>query len=84
MCKNAMTQNLLFVKKIARDRNLFHHLVRPLVSTVFHRVRFSLRKAVSIVFEMRTTAKNFSTKQIAKQLKLKIIKQKKTFSKEKV
>ncbi|MBC7494171.1 MAG: HTH domain-containing protein, partial [Flavobacterium sp.] len=47
-----------------------HHIESPIVDTIFHRVRFGLRKAFTIVFEMSATTKGFSTKQIAKRLKI--------------
>ena len=57
-------------KNFARDCNACHHIESPIVDTIFHRVRFGLRKAFTIVFEMSATTKGFSTKQIAKRLKI--------------
>ena len=57
-------------KNFARDCNACHHIESPIVGTVFHRVRFGLRKAFTIVFEMSATTKSLSTRQIAKRLKI--------------
>ena len=56
-------------KNFARDCNVCHHIESPIVDTIFHKVRFGLRKAFTIVFEMSAITKGFSTKQIAKRLK---------------
>jgi len=40
------------------------------VSTIFHRVRFGLRKAFTIVFKMSATTKSMSTREMAKRLKI--------------
>jgi response regulator of citrate/malate metabolism len=40
------------------------------MSTIFHRVRFCLRKDFVIVFEMSATTKSLSAKQMAKRLKI--------------
>lgn len=57
-------------KNFARDCNLCHHIESPIVGTMFHRVRFGLRKAFAIAFELSATTKGISTKQMANRLKI--------------
>jgi transposase-like protein len=57
-------------KNFARDCNLCHHIESPIVDTMFHRVRFGLRKAFTIAFELSATTKGISTKQMANRLKI--------------
>ena len=57
-------------KNFARDCNTFHHIESPITGAIFHRVRFGLRKAFTIVFEMSATTKSLSTRQMAKGLKI--------------
>ena len=47
-----------------------HHIESPIVDTMFHRVRFGLRKAFTIAFELSATTKGISTKQMANRLKI--------------
>lgn len=54
-------------KNLARDCNRCHHIESPTVDTLFHRVRFGLRKAFTIVFEMSATSKGLSSLQVAKR-----------------
>jgi transposase-like protein len=54
-------------KNLARDCNRCHHIESPTVDTLFHRVRFGLRKAFTIVFEMSATSKGLSSLQAAKR-----------------
>lgn len=54
-------------KNFARDCNRCHHIESPTVDTLFHRVRFGLRKAFWIVFEMSATTKGLSSLQVAKR-----------------
>lgn len=54
-------------KNLARDCNRCHHVESPTAGTLFHRVRFGLRKAFAIVFEMSTTTKSHSSSIIAKR-----------------
>ena len=54
-------------KNLARDCNRCHHIESPTVNTLFHRVRFGLRKAFAIVFEMSATSKGLSSLQVAKR-----------------
>lgn len=57
-------------KNFARDCNSCHHIESPIVGTMFHRVRFGLRKAFTVIFELSATTKGISTKQIANRLKI--------------
>ena len=54
-------------KNLARDCNRCHHIESPTVDTLFHRVRFGLRKAFAIAFEMSATSKGLSSLQAAKR-----------------
>ena len=57
------------IRKInfARDCNRCHHVESPTANTIFHRVRFGVRKAFGIVFEMSATTKSMSSSQMAKR-----------------
>lgn len=57
-------------KNLARDCNRCHHIESPTVDTLFHRVRFGLRKAFTIVFEMSATSKGLSSLQVAKRFSI--------------
>jgi len=52
----------------ARDCNMCHHIESPSAGTLFHRVKFGLRKAFTIVFEMSAATKSISASQISKRL----------------
>ncbi len=52
----------------ARDCNSCHHIESPTSGTLFHKVKFGLRKAFTIVFEMSAATKSISASQIAKRL----------------
>lgn len=54
----------------ARDCNRCHHVESPTANTLFHRLRFGLRKAFTIVFEMSATTKSISASQISRRLKI--------------
>jgi transposase-like protein len=54
-------------KNLARDCNRCHHVESPTAGTLFHRVRFGIRKAFGIVFEMSATTKGLSASQVAKR-----------------
>ena len=64
------TKFTVFLKNFARERNACHHIESPIGNTIFHRVRFGLWKAFTIVFERSATTKDFSTKQTKKRLKI--------------
>ncbi len=54
-------------KNLARDCNRCHHIESPTANTLFHRLRFGIRKAFMIVFEMSATTKGLSSSQVAKR-----------------
>jgi hypothetical protein len=54
-------------KNLARDSNRCHHVESPTAGTLSHRVRFGIRKAFGIVFEMNATTKGLSSSQVAKR-----------------
>ena len=54
----------------ARDCNLCHHIESPTANTLFHKVKFGVRKAFTIVFEMSATTKSLSSSQMARRLKI--------------
>lgn len=54
-------------KNLARDCNRCHHVESPTAGTLFHRLRFGIRKAFGIVFEMSATTKGMSASQVAKR-----------------
>jgi transposase-like protein len=57
-------------KNLARDCNRCHHVESPTSGTLFHRVRFGIRKAFGIVFEMSATTKGLSSSQVAKRYEI--------------
>ena len=54
----------------ARDCNLCHHIESPTANTLFHKVKFGIRKAFAIVFEMSATTKSTSSSQMARRLSI--------------
>lgn len=52
---------------LARDCNRCHHIESPTANTLFHRVKFGIKKAFGIVFEMSATTKSISASQVAKR-----------------
>jgi len=54
-------------KNLARDCNRCHHIESPTAGTMFHRVRFGVRKAFMITFEMSATTKGLSASQLSKR-----------------
>lgn len=54
----------------ARDCNLCHHIESPTANTLFHKVKFGVRKAFTIVFEMSAATKSVSSSQMARRLKI--------------
>jgi len=54
-------------KNLARDCNRCHHIESPTANTLFHSLRFGIRKAFMIVFEMSATTKGLSSSQLAKR-----------------
>lgn len=61
------TKFTIRAKNKARDCNRCHHVESPTAATLFHRVRFGVRKAFGIVFEMSATSKGLSAKQVARR-----------------
>lgn len=57
-------------RNLARDCNRCHHVESPTAGTLFHRVRFGVRKAFGIVFEMSATTKGLSSSQVAKRYEI--------------
>jgi len=51
----------------ARDCNRCHHIDSPTANTLFHKVKFGLRKAFLIIFEMSASTKGLSASQVAKR-----------------
>lgn len=64
------TKHTIRKKNYARDCNLCHHVESPTANTLFHKVKFGVRKAFTIVFEMSSTTKSVSASQIARRLKI--------------
>ena len=58
------------LKNFDIERNAGHHFESPIGNKIFHRVRFGICKAFTIVFERSATTKDFSTKQTTKRLKI--------------
>jgi hypothetical protein len=54
-------------KNLARDCNRCHHIESPTAGTMFHRLRFGIRKAFMIAFEMSATTKGISASQLSKR-----------------
>jgi len=53
---------------LARDCNGCHHIESPTANTMFHKVKFGIRKAFIIAFEMSATTKSISSSQMARRL----------------
>jgi transposase-like protein len=64
------TKHTIRKKNLARDCNRCHHVESPTAGTLFHRVRFGIRKAFGIVFEMSATTKGLSSSQVAKRYEI--------------
>jgi len=60
-------------KNFARDCNACHHIESPTAGTLFHKVKFGLRKAFTIVFEMSATTKSISANQMSKRIEVRYI-----------
>jgi hypothetical protein len=57
-------------KNLARDCNRCHHIESPTAGGLFHKVKFGLKKAFCIVFEMSATTKSMSANQMSKRLEI--------------
>jgi len=51
----------------SRECHRCHHIESPTANTIFHRLRFGIRKAFMIVFEMSATTKSLSASQVSKR-----------------
>lgn len=60
-------------KNLARDCNKCHHIESPTAGTLFHKVKFGLRKSFGIVFEMSATTKSISANQMSKRYEIRYI-----------
>jgi transposase-like protein len=54
-------------KNLARDCNKCHHIDSPTANTAFHRVRFGIKKAFVIAFEIGTSTRVISATQMAQR-----------------
>lgn len=54
-------------KDLARQCNICGHIESPTANTLFHKVKFGVRKAFFICFEMSTTTKSLSASYTAKR-----------------
>jgi len=66
-CKCGHDKFTVRKKNFATDCNRCHHIESPTAGTMFHKVKFGLKKAFSIIFEMSATTKSMSTRQMAKR-----------------
>lgn len=57
-------------RNLARECNHCHHRDSPTANTIFHKLRFGMRKAFMIVFEMSASTKGLSASQLAKRYKI--------------
>lgn len=69
-CKCGHTKSTIRKSNLARDCNRCHHIESPTAGTMFHKVKFGIRKAFTIVFEMSATTKSISSSQMAKRLNI--------------
>lgn len=63
ICKNCGHTKSQIRKNLSRTCNICSHTESPTVGTLFHKLKFSLRKAFFICFEMSTTTKSLSASQ---------------------
>ena len=57
-------------KDFSRTCNICGDTESPTAGTLFHRLKFGLRKAFFICFEMTTTTKALSTSQVARRYEI--------------
>jgi hypothetical protein len=55
---------------LARDCNKCHHVESPTAGTMFHKLRFGIRKAFGIICEMSVTTKDLSASRIARRYEI--------------
>jgi len=61
------TKHTIRKKNFARDCNRCHHIESPTANTLFHKLRFGLRKSFMLIFEMSASTKGISASQAAKR-----------------
>jgi transposase-like protein/predicted RNA-binding Zn-ribbon protein involved in translation (DUF1610 family) len=61
------TKNSIRKGDLSRQCHSCHHIDSPTAKTLFHKVKFGIRKAFMIVFEMSATTKGLSSSQVAKR-----------------
>jgi len=64
------TKHTIRKKNLARDCNRCHHIESPTANTLFHKVKFGIRKAFTIVFEMSATTRGISARHMSKRLEI--------------
>lgn len=57
-------------RNLARECNRCHHRDSPTANTIFHKLKFGMRKAFMIVFEMTASTKGLSSSQVAKRYEI--------------
>ena len=60
-------------KNLARDCSCCHHIESTTTGTLFHKVKFGIRKAFGIVFELSATTKSISANQISKRHEIRYV-----------
>lgn len=55
-------------KNLARDCNKCHHVESPTAGTLFHKLKFGLRRAFLLIFEMGTSTHATSASQMARKI----------------
>jgi len=71
VCKKCgHTKFTVRAKNQARDCNRCHHVESPTAGTIFHRLKFGIRKAFGIIFEMSATSKGLSSSQVARRYEM--------------
>jgi hypothetical protein len=55
---------------LARDCNRWHYIESPTACTISHKLRFGLRIAFGIIFEMSAITKGISSSQVAKRYRI--------------
>lgn len=65
--KCAYTKHATRKENRARECNRCYHVDSPTANTLFHKLRFGIRKAFLIIYEMSASAKGLSSSQVAKR-----------------
>jgi transposase-like protein len=66
-CKKCRNKKYSLKPNLSRVCTKCHHTESPSANTLFHKVKFGLRKAFMIAFEMSATTKGLSASQVAKR-----------------